>query len=176
MRGKLVLCAILAIFCTQPVIAQSQHGCALPDGLSQLIASKYPNAHVVTLSDLNQDDEKLFQTEHGSDCPGLASVNFYGDGKPTVAVVLLRNETQGQETQLIVAHELQSGWELRSLEQHITGPAPVVWRERPGKYDDVYGEKTIKAINPAIVLCGYESWAILYAWVGNRVEKIWLRD
>ncbi|HWC18080.1 MAG TPA: hypothetical protein VG498_13755 [Terriglobales bacterium] len=61
----------------------------------------------------------------------------------------------GPRTQLIVAHEIQNGWELRSLEQDI----PVVWRERPGKYDDVYGEKTIKAINPVIVLCAYNSSA-----------------
>jgi hypothetical protein len=61
-----------------------------------------------------------------------------------------------------VAREVKNGWELRGLDQDITGPAPVVWRERPGKYDDVYGEKTIKATNPVIVLCAYESW-------GNRL-------
>ena len=39
-----------------------------------------------------------------------------------------------------------------------------------------FASHTLKAIDPVIVLCGYDSWAILYAWVGNRVEKIWIRD
>jgi hypothetical protein len=74
----------------------------------------------------------------------------------------------GTNAQLIVAHEVQNGWDLRSLEQDITGPTPVVWREGPGT--------TLNAVDPVIVLCAYDSWAILYAWVGNRVEKIWIRD
>ena len=82
----------------------------------------------------------------------------------------------GAKTQLSVALEVQNGWELRSLEQDITGPVPVVGRERPGKYVGVYGEQTIKAINPVVVVCAYDSRAILYAWVGNRAEKIWIRD
>lgn len=165
---------IVAALGTQIAAAQQQGSCALPSVLSEEIVSKYPNAHVVRLADLSEDDRKQFQKEHGSECPGLSTVDFYGDGKPTLAMVLL--DEHGAKTQLIVAHEVQNGWELRSLEQGITGPAPVVVRERPGKYDDVYGEKTMKAINPVIVVCAYDSWAIVYAWVGNRAEKIWIRD
>jgi hypothetical protein len=90
MRGKLLVGAILAVWGVQMAVAQSQSGCALADGLSSLIASKYPKAHVVRLSDLNQDDKTLFQKEHGSSCPGLTHRDFYGDGKPTFALVLLR--------------------------------------------------------------------------------------
>jgi hypothetical protein len=169
-----MLYTIVAAMGTQIAAAQQRGSCALPSVLSEEIVSKYPTAHVVRVADLSEDDRKQFQQEHGSACPGLTTVNFYGDGKPTLAVVL--PDEHGAETQLIVAHEVQKGWELRSLEHDITGPAPVVWRERPGKYDAVYGEKTIKAINPVIVVCIYDSWAILYAWVGNRAEKIWIRD
>lgn len=55
-------------------------------------------------------------------------------------------------------------------------PVPVVWTEKPGKYDDVYGQKTLNADRPVVVLCGYESWAILYAWTGSKVERIWISD
>jgi hypothetical protein len=177
MRGNLtLLCATFAILGTQITSAQQKSGCALPDGLNQEIASKYPNAHVVRLADLGEDDRAQFQKEHSSQCPGLASINFYGDGKPTLAIVLSFDEMHGAKTQLIVANEVKNSWKIRALELHITGPAPVVWREGPGKYDDVYGEKTLKATNPVIVLCAYDSWAILYAWVSNRIEKIWIRD
>jgi len=46
----------------------------------------------------------------------------------------------------------------------------------PEKYRDVYGGKTIKATHPVIVLCGYGSWAILYAWTGEEVDKVWISD
>ncbi|HWC18081.1 MAG TPA: hypothetical protein VG498_13760 [Terriglobales bacterium] len=42
--------------------AQGQGGCALPSALSEEIVSKYPNAHVVRLVDLNEDDKKQFST------------------------------------------------------------------------------------------------------------------
>lgn len=176
MRRNIILWVILAALGAQISAAQRQGDCALPSSLSEELVSKYPNAHVVRVADLGGDDKKQFQQEHGAECPGLTNVNFYGDGKPTLAVALFLDGMHGAKTQLIVAHEAENGWELRGLEQDITGPAPVVWHERPGKYDDVYGEKTIKAVNPVIVLCAYDSWALLYAWVGNRVEKIWIRD
>ncbi|MGA9594450.1 MAG: hypothetical protein WBS18_15230, partial [Candidatus Acidiferrales bacterium] len=56
------------------------------------------------------------------------------------------------------------------------GSVPVVWSQPPGEYRDVYGKKTIRATNQVIVFCGYESWAILYAWTGKEVEKIWISD
>jgi hypothetical protein len=80
-----------------------------------------------------------------------------------------------KKTELVLAHEVRKGWETKSL-ANADGPVPVVWSEGPGKYDDVYGKKTIEATNPVVVFCGYESWAIIYAWTGNRVEKIWIMD
>jgi hypothetical protein len=173
MRRALILCAVLAVIGTEMTVAQPQNGCALPDGLSRAIAVKHPNSHVVTLDDLNQDDQTLFQKEHGSSCPGLTRVDFYGDGKPTFALVLLRAD--GEKAELVVAHQLQNQWQTTSLDT-AESSVPVVWTEKPGKYDDVYGEKTLNAIRPVVVLCGYNSWAIVYAWTGKQVEKIWVRD
>jgi hypothetical protein len=176
MGQNLILFVALSALGTQMAAAQGRGSCDLPSALSSEIAGRYPNARVVGAADLNEGDNEQFQQEHGSACPGLTAINFYGDGRPTLAVVLSLDEGHDVKTQLIVAHEIRDHWGVRPLDHEITGPAPVVWRERPGKYDDVYGEKTIKSTNPVIVLCAYDSWAILYAWVGKRVEKIWIRD
>jgi hypothetical protein len=176
MGRNLILFVALPALSILIAAAQGHGSCGLPSGLSKEIAARYPNARVIGAADLDEGDKEQFQREHGSACPGFTDINFYGDGKPTLAVVLSLGGAQGATTQLIVAHEIRDRWELRPLDQDITGPAPVVWPERPGKYDDVYGEKTIESSNPVIVLCAYDSWAILYAWVGNRVEKIWIRD
>jgi len=180
MRSKFILACTAGLFLIATiqiaVAAPPSQACGLPAGLSEEISSKYPGTRLVSLVDLDEGDRKLFQKEHGSQCPGLASVNFYGDGKPTFALVLLRDETSGRKAELVLAHQLQKGWETKSLDIADASPEPVVWREGPGKYDDVYGRKTVNATKPVIVLCGYESWAILYAWTGEQVEKIWISD
>jgi hypothetical protein len=168
----------LYLFAAADVVlaAPPQDPCALPSGLHDEVLKKYPDARVVTLADLNEYDRKLFKKGHGTRCPGLVKVNFYGDGKPTWAFVLKEVEGSKQKAELVVAHQLGEGWELRSLETTDTAPVPVVWRQGPGKYDGMTDPKTIRATNPVIVLCGYESWAILYAWTGKEVEKTWISD
>jgi len=148
--------------------------CEYPPGLRDEFSKKYPGTHLVSLADLQEDDRKFYQKDHGTRCPGLVRVNFYGDGKPTWALVLISGLGLKQKAQLVVAHQVAEGWEMRTLE--TTDGAPVVWRQGPGAYDDVYGEKKIRAKYPVIVFCGYESWAIVYAWTGKEVQKVWLMD
>jgi hypothetical protein len=124
---------------------------------------------------LDKGDRALFQKDHGNNCPGLVKVDFYGDGKPTLALVLIVNTGGKESAELVVAHEIAQKWETVLLDK-AESSMPVTWSQSPGEYEDVYGEKKIRATRPVIVFCGYNSWAILYAWTGSRVTKIWLRD
>jgi hypothetical protein len=179
MRLKsLWICAVgLYLFAANPVViaAPPQDRCALPPGLPGEISKKYPGARVVTLADLDEYDRKLFRKDHGTRCPGLVRVNFYGEGKPTWALALIAGEGPNSKADLVVARQVGRGWEISPLET-TKGSVPVVWRQGPGEYRDIYGERTIRATHPVIVLCGYGSWAILYAWTGKQVEKIWISD
>jgi len=154
---------------------QATDPCSLPQTLQREVAHKYPGARLVTLNDLAQDDRSLFQKDHGNDCPGLVNVNFYGDGKPTLALVLIVNTGTTVTAKLVVAHELAQKWETALLEK-AESTIPVVWSQGPGEYEDVYGEKKLRVTRPGIVFCEYYAWEILYAWTGSRVDKIWLRD
>jgi len=138
------------------------------------ISEKYPGTSLVGLADLSEYDRALFKKDHGSRCPGLVRVDFYGDGNPTWALVLVRGNDSKLNAELVVAHKTAYVWHIRSLE--TADEVSVVWRLGPGVYRDVYGDKTIRARRPVIVLCGYGSWAILYAWTGSDVVKIWLSD
>src|SRR6266403_1580715 len=77
-------------------------------------------------------------------------------------------------TKLVLAHRAESNWEVTALDK-ADGPIPVVWSEKPGEYKSVCGKK-INSARPVIIFCGYSSWAVLYAWMNNRVAKMWLRD
>ena len=165
----------LTFFPAVGVAAQQIGSCTLPQDLGDEVSTKYAGMRIVTLADLDDYKKKLFQKDHGKRCPGLVRVDFFGDGKPTWALVLISGENPKRKAQLVVAHLVDKGWETRPLE--TTDGTPVVWREGPGKYEGMYDPATtIRAKYPVIVFCGYGSWAVLYSWTGKEVEKVWLSD
>lgn len=157
------------------VAAPPNDVCDPPKDLQRELASKYPGAELVRLSDLDKGDSALFQKEHGDTCPGLVKVDFYGDGKPTLALVLIAKDVSKEKAELVVAHQIAGKWRTALLDT-AESSWPVVWSQDPGEYRDVYGEKTIRATRPLIVFCGYNSWAIVYAWTGKTITKVWIRD
>ena len=167
--------ALTFLILVRGAAAQSSNGvCNLPKDLQSVVEGKYPGAKIVTLSDLNEHDKRLFQTEHADACPGLTKVDFYGDGKPTFALALTSKSGSYPNTKLVLAHELATGWKLTTLDK-ADGPVPVIWSDKPGEYKSVYQHR-LRANAPVIVFCGYSSWAVLYAWTNNRIAKLWLRD
>jgi hypothetical protein len=63
--------------------------------------------------------------------------------------------------------------EIESLEK-VDSSTPVVWSEKPGTYDGMNGR--IMAQHCVIIWCDYGSSSIAYAWINNKVEKVWLTD
>lgn len=172
---KILVSFVLCLTLIPAVTAASPNDqCAYPPDLRSQISKNYPDTHLVTLADLDEYDQKLFRKDHKSQCPGLVKVDFYGDGKPTYALGLIAGENPKRRAELIVAHQLAEGWEIRSLD--VTDGTPVVWRDHLGKYEGMSEPNTIRAKNPVIVFCGLESWAVVYAWNGKEVEKLQVSD
>jgi len=180
MRLKSVVIFFAGMLClfaaNQPLAASPEDRCALPPSLRDEISKKYPRARPVSLADLDDYARKQYRKDFGTRCPGLVRVNFYGDGKLTWALLLIAKEDAKQKPELVVAHQLGNGWDIRLLD--TADGAVAVWRQAPGKYEGMYeGEnKPIRAKNPVILISDYGSFIILYAWTGKEVEKIWLSD
>jgi len=171
---KWLIALLLCFAAATESLAAGTGACLLPQGLDNDLAKRFPGAQVVRFADLGAYEKKLYKKDFGSRCPGVVKVNFYGDGKPTWAVVLISGENPKRKAEVIVVRKLDSGWDIRSLE--ATDGEPVVWREGPGKYEDVYGQKTIQATRPVVLLSDYGSYTIVYAWNDKEVEKVWLSD
>lgn len=165
----------LLVLVPMMLAAPQNEACGLPHDLQEEISNKYRGAKLVTMSDLQEYHRRLFQKDHGKSCLGLVRVDFYGDKKPTLALVLTTGDGANQKAELVVAHKLGENWTTVLLDS-AGSSVPVVWRQAPGTYKDVYGKKTIRATKPVIVFCGYESWAIVYAWTVKGVDKVWLAD
>jgi len=76
------------------VASPASEPCTLPQDLQREVSARYPKAKVVSLVDLEEDDRKFFKADHHDNCPGLVKVDFYGDGKPTLAFILIMQGTQ----------------------------------------------------------------------------------
>jgi hypothetical protein len=148
--------------------------CVLPKSLQDKVTAKYPGAKVVTVSDLNEDDQHFFEKDHPGACPGLVKVDFYGDTRPTFALELIERDKAGPKTKLVMARQIGGEWKFVLLEE-TGGNPPVVWSDKPGEHQGVYGDK-LRAAHSVIIWQGYESWAVLYAWNGRKIEHIQLVD
>jgi hypothetical protein len=122
------------------------------------------------------DDRGFFQKDHGYACPGLVKVDFYGDGQPTLALVLVTQAGTKRENQLVVAHRSGDQWKTVRLDTMSGENPPVVWGQKPDVYTDIEKGTKIRATHPVLIFCGYESWRIVYAWNGTHVGKVWLAD
>jgi hypothetical protein len=175
LRSVAILVAAFCLFAFSQIVAAAPRDekCELPSDLQHEIVIAYPGAKLVNLTDLSANDRVFFQKDHGDACPGIVNVDFYGDGKPTLALVLVFKKDQSK---LVLAHYVEDHWKTTALDKANGAPIPVIWSQPPGEYTDFYGNKHVKATKPVIVFTGYEAWSILYAWTGTRVTKIWLRD
>ena len=168
-----ILC--LLVFGPAVLATPQSEACKLPPDLQRQISTKYPGSRIVTLTDLGDDDKEFFTKDHGSACPGVVSVDFYGDGKPTLALALITGAGEKQRTDLLMVRQLGIQWKTARIET-TNGPTPVIWRQEPGTYTDIENGKVIRATKPVVVFCHYEAWAIVYAWTVSRIDKVWLLD
>jgi hypothetical protein len=175
LKSVVIFFAVMCLLAANQVLATSpQDRCALPSSLRDEISKTYLRSRPMALADLDDYARKQYRKDFGTRCPGFVRVNFYGDGKPTWALLLVAKEGPKQKPELVVAHQSGNAWDIRSLD--IADGAVAVWREGPGKYESMYEAKPIRAKNPVILIGDYGSFTILYAWTGTEVEKIWLSD
>lgn len=86
--------------------------------------------------------------------PGLVKLDFYGDGKPAFALELIARDAASSKTKLIVARQIGAEWKFVLLEE-VAARVPVVWSDKPGEYEGVWGDK-LHAAHSVIVWQGYE--------------------
>lgn len=155
----------------QSALAEARNGaCEMPKGLQATVTRKYPGTKLVTFSDLDDTNKGSYQEEHKDECPGLVKVDFFGDGKPTLALALIAKSVRGAKVELIVAHQVEDNWKVTLLAS-ADGAAAAVWSEGPGEYVDMCRNGKIRSTRPVIIFCRNYEWMVLYAWKGNRVVK-----
>lgn len=149
----------------------------LPAEVRTLLEKSYPDYQLVTLELMAEYHRKLYLEDGGGSCPGVVSVDLFGDGSTSYAMILSSNKSGAWASTLVLAKPLPNErWRLEVLEPYITGTSLVVYTSPPGLYQDVYGSRELSADHDAVHLVGFEPWSIVYAWTGEKIEKIWISD
>jgi hypothetical protein len=183
MKVFATLCATASLqlcFCCAMLVSAASAAdgpCSLPAGLQEEFSKSRPGTTVARLANFSDDDKAFFSKEHPSSCPGLVKVDFYGDKKPTWAVVLIKGNGQAFNYELLVAQRDKNIWNLRTLVPSDSDTfVPFVWALGPGNYQSVSDGTTIHATRPVIVFFQYGAVEIVFSWNGTKIEKVWLMD
>jgi hypothetical protein len=164
-------CLLMAAASTASVGAPESPACKVPQPLADHLHRELPGWEVVTLAHLSPEHQRLYARDHPKGCPGVVTLDFFGDPFPAIALSLVKP----RKALLVLARQRSpEGWSSQVLED--TNEPAVVWKEGHGVHTDVYGERRLSVSSEGLVWCGYESWAILYAWVDGKIEKIWISD
>lgn len=154
--------------------------CELPKSLAEKVKQVLPGYSVITANALRKSDRSRYRADHGASCPGLVKIDFYGTRLPTYGIAVAKLEDKKMDAKLLVATQTEKvtgKWSVIEVDSAATlTSAPVIWAEPPGEYRDVHRQKTINAKHPVLLFVGYESWAIVYAWNGTEIQKVWVSD
>ena len=161
-----------------PVRAAKECSFLLPESLAESLGRLHPGGKVLSLDQLHRRERRLFKKAEGRRCPGIMHLDFFGDHREAYGVVLVTGEGQRRRSRLILASRTDqvSAWNIETLGATKDPGLATLTKKEPRVYEDIHHRKKIDAQAEALVWVRRESWAILYAWTGQRVEKIRLSD
>jgi hypothetical protein len=119
-----------------PPSSTPQERCALSEAAAQVID---PGWSIVQMNDLDTEQVKLWKQHTASDCPGIASADFFGDGKEAHGVALFKRGDDKLLTKLVVLRPTDKGYRSFLLAENLgDNRMNVVWPIAPGTYNQ-YG-------------------------------------
>jgi hypothetical protein len=130
----------------------------------------HPGWRILTLADLNRDQQMQWNDAHKEFCPGIAEVAVDAGGQKSWALALLN--TDGSQEQLV----LLRGAGPTTLEAPSQSTGVVVWRAAPGTYDDPATGRKITIAHDSIMYELFESAAEQFYLLNGKVRRLQAGD
>jgi len=126
----------------------------------------HPGWRILTLADLNHDQQTQWNDARKAFCPGMAEVAVDAGAEKSWALALL--DTNGSQEQLVLLH----GGKPVTLEPPSQSTGVVVWRTPPGQYEDPATGKKIAIAHDSIMYELFESATEQFYLVNGNVRRI----
>jgi hypothetical protein len=114
--------------------------------LPQSVRSAVEQDHwtIVQPQDLSGNDPQVFRVNHPGECPGVTAGNFYPKGKSSFLVATIQRDDQKNLLEKLTLVYIKKDRPTTEAVVPATQvvDAFVVWKLRPGHYQDLYGKKT----------------------------------
>ena len=146
----------------------------LPDEAYAVLRAKFPALQIVTLADLDQDEQQAWSSAHPGSCPGIARGTFDPVHKNAYAISLFRALGNYRYREALVLLSEEGGKysvSILSPESEVTAHVYVVWQQPRGAFKDVETGKRVRAAWPIITYEAIEAGATAYYWQGAEFKS-----
>jgi hypothetical protein len=123
---------------------------------------------ILTLADLNRDQQMQWNEAHKAFCPGMAEVVVDSSAQKSWALALL----DGSQEQLVLLHD---GKPI-TLEAPSQSTGVVVWRAPPGKFDDPATGRKVTIAHDSIMYELFESATEQFYLSNGKVRRLQAGD
>jgi len=187
-RGQSALVvAALAVVVSFPCAAFSQtpiqsatlcSEASLPAPIDEALRTSFAGWRWLQVSDLDGDDPKLWLEEHPKECPGVAMGHFEAPNRVSYALLLVPNAQHGAvgPWQLVIFGPGSNSVQFISKRlERCEGKgcfAPVIYKEKPGKYVGFDETKSVHLRLDGIGVEFLEKSSYIYYWWQGRYHKI----
>jgi|SRR5581483_3471163 len=180
---RMRIALLLSLLLTVPALAQTHDPCAvgtLPTGVQELLKSKYHGLRPKTLSDLAEDDQKLWLASNPHSCPGVAVGAFEERSHRGYAILLVPKSGADGEYKLVVVtqHEASAEYHVSLLTHGSNTPNSglVISRVPPGKQTGFDESKSVTLRRDGINLEWLEKGSVLYYYSSGRYRELQTSD
>ncbi|MFY9551760.1 MAG: hypothetical protein WAU32_11455 [Thermoanaerobaculia bacterium] len=169
--------AFVVLLASQSSNAIDRCADALPPSLADQLRRQYPGYSLVTEALLDPHDREAYQKDHPNGCPGVARLDFYGDGGAAYAVLLVRPSRAPREALLLVARSAsEAPWAFRKLGRVDIGAVPVIYSLPAGQYWSADASEHAEFKGEVVAEVAFEAWSSIFGWTGSRVKSIVTSD
>jgi hypothetical protein len=137
--------------------------------VKRLAEKKYAGWRVVALSDLAEDDKKIWMKANPKSCPGLVSGRFDGSDVQSYAINLIKN-VNGKNMEMLIVKKAAK-WRVLSEPQE-TYRISVVRALPPGRYGSLSDGTHVTTRSPVIGYEAIEAGSVIYIWKSGKYIQI----
>jgi hypothetical protein len=149
----------------------------LSPSITDLIKRDFPGWRILSLRDLDFEDQVLWKREGHGRCPGYVTADFYGEGVKSSAVTLIRvNPGQHLEQVLIIIKNPDQPRPIvLSPPEHVDRLSVLAVLPR-GNYASPEGEGEVNTRYPGVAYEVLEAGSLLFYWDGSHFASLQISE
>ncbi len=168
--------AVAGVLCCALTVRGATKTCgtvALPESALAVVRARFPGMRIVQLRDLREDDQRLWSSARGHECPGVAVGRFEPSDGPAYALALFRRNGTSYTEALVVVSRHRRRYDLQVLDPPESRTyLLVVHSIPPGKLSDEETGKTVETRRDSVAYEAIEAEVVVFYWERGHYASV----